>query len=263
MLTYPKLKYMNTQVVFQEFPGETTLAINISGCPNHCPECHSPYLWKDEGTLLTVQSVSDLIEPCKDAITCVGFMGGDQNIRELHKIVDKLRSMYPDLRFGWYSGRNKWSDHMMEPFDYVKFGSYKKECGGLDNPTTNQVLLKRIANEDHSFDMWLDITKYFWKTTPKELKDVYLKISYKNIAFLHHVAGETMLFQGVGLTTDGYETKMIQPSVENFVKGFIMALNGQTPPDECVTHEFRRKWGSKDEWEDVGPIMPDPKKIAE
>ena len=90
-------------------------------------------------------AVSDLIKPYGSVITCVGFMGGDQNIRELHKLVDKLRSMYPHLRFGWYSGRNKWSEHMMEPFDYVKFGSYKKECGGLDSPTTNQVLLKRMS----------------------------------------------------------------------------------------------------------------------
>lgn len=266
MLTYPELKYMNTQVVFQEFPGETTLAINISGCPNHCPGCHSPYLWEDKGTPLTVQSVSDLIKPYGSVITCVGFMGGDQNIRELHKLVDKLRSMYPHLRFGWYSGKNKWSEHMMEPFDYVKFGSYKKECGGLDSPTTNQVLLKRIANKDRSFDMWLNITKYFWKTTPRELKDVYLKTTWGNIMSMYHISSKTAIFQGVGLTTDGYETKMVPPTVEDFAKGFIMALSGETPPSECVAHKFRRKSGSNDEWEDMGPItsfpvMPELKKI--
>jgi len=262
------LKYANAQVVFQEFPGETTLAINISGCPNHCPDCHSPYLWKDEGTPLTVDALTGLIEPYKDTITCVGFMGGDQNIRALHYLIDAVKPTYPGLKFGWYSGRNHWTDNIIEPFDYVKFGPYKKERGGLDNPTTNQIMLKRIANEDGSFVMWLNITKYFWRSTPQELKDVYLKVTYKNIAFLHHVAGETMLFQGIGLTVDGYATKLVQPTEENFVKGFIMSLNGQTPPDECITHEFRRKWGSNDEWEDAGPLppfraMPDPKKVAE
>ena len=252
------LKYANTQVVFQEFPGETTLAINITGCPNHCPDCHSPYLWKDEGTKLTRNALLKLIEPYKDVITCVGFMGGDQDVRVLHKLVEATKLVYPDLKFGWYSGRSKWTESIMAPFDYVKFGPYKKECGGLDSPTTNQIMLKRIANEDGSFVMWLNITKCFWKSTPQDLKDVYLKATYKNIAFLHHVTGETMLFQGVGLTVDGYATKLVQPTVENFVKGFIMSLNGQTPPDECITHEFRKKWGSDDEWEDMGPAIPAP-----
>ena len=34
------LKYVNTGIVFQEIPDEVTLAINISGCPCHCPGCH-------------------------------------------------------------------------------------------------------------------------------------------------------------------------------------------------------------------------------
>ena len=37
------LKYVNTQEVFQEFPDEITLAINISKCPCHCRGCHSNY----------------------------------------------------------------------------------------------------------------------------------------------------------------------------------------------------------------------------
>ena len=41
------LKYVNCDIVFQEVPNEVALAINISGCPCHCPGCHSPYLWQD------------------------------------------------------------------------------------------------------------------------------------------------------------------------------------------------------------------------
>ena len=43
------LKYVNTDIVFQEIPDEVTLAINISNCPCHCPGCHSHYLWEDIG----------------------------------------------------------------------------------------------------------------------------------------------------------------------------------------------------------------------
>ena len=42
-------RYINTDIVFQEFPDEVTLAINISECPCRCPGCHSQFLWADRG----------------------------------------------------------------------------------------------------------------------------------------------------------------------------------------------------------------------
>ena len=55
------IKYVDTKVVFQEYPDEITLAINISNCPYHCPECHSSYLAEDIGTELTNEEVDKLI----------------------------------------------------------------------------------------------------------------------------------------------------------------------------------------------------------
>ena len=43
------LKYVNHDIVFQEFPDEVTLAVNLSRCPCACPGCHSTYLWGDNG----------------------------------------------------------------------------------------------------------------------------------------------------------------------------------------------------------------------
>ena len=43
------LKYAGYDIVFQEIPDEVTLALNLSGCPNGCPGCHSPHLQRDEG----------------------------------------------------------------------------------------------------------------------------------------------------------------------------------------------------------------------
>lgn len=250
------LKYANAQVVFQEFPGETTLAINITGCIHQCPGCHSPHLWKDEGTPLTVETLSGLIEPYKDSITCVGFMGGDQDVNTLHMLVGVMHFTYPSLKFGWYSGNNFWSDEMMEPFDYVKFGSYKKDLGGLDSPTTNQMMFKHIRKnwlewQEGDLDMWLNITKYFWKDTPADLKKLLIEVNYDKLAFINRVTSKLSLFEMVGLTVDGYETKMEKVTDDNFVKGYIMALNGHVPPDECIPQEYRRKWGSNDEWEKV------------
>ena len=55
------LKYTNTQVVFREIPNEVTLAINISNCPIHCPDCHSKELWKNTGKDLSQRALERLI----------------------------------------------------------------------------------------------------------------------------------------------------------------------------------------------------------
>ena len=46
------VRYHNFDIVFAEIPGETTLAFNITNCPNRCPGCHSPHLTADEGRVL-------------------------------------------------------------------------------------------------------------------------------------------------------------------------------------------------------------------
>ena len=69
------LRYINTDIVFQEFPDEVTLAINISGCPCRCLGCHSQFLWANRGEELTAEALSALIRETEDTITCVGFMG--------------------------------------------------------------------------------------------------------------------------------------------------------------------------------------------
>ena len=84
------LRYINTDIVFQEFPDEVTLAINISGCPCRCPGCHSQFLWANRGEELTAEALSALIHGAKDTITCVGFMGA---MPTLLKLTDSLNTL--------------------------------------------------------------------------------------------------------------------------------------------------------------------------
>lgn len=166
------IRYAETQVVFQEFPGETTLAINLTQCPHRCPGCHSPHLWKGAnppGEKLTTEVLFGLIQPVANAITCVGFMGGDNDIPGLMRLVRMVRKHFPSLKIGWYSGRSSWTDNLMEPFDYVKFGPWKQELGGLDRPGTNQRLFKRIR----CVNRWIDITGWF-QTRDEEYRNMVL-----------------------------------------------------------------------------------------
>lgn len=154
------IKYVDTLIGFREIPNEITLCINISNCPNNCPGCHSSWLLKDEGTPLTYVELKSLIKKNK-GITCICFMGGDREPWEIQRLAKLIKEDY-DIKVGWYSGKDKmWEGINLIYFDYVKIGSYKKELGPLDNPTTNQILYKVIHTEVSTVIM--DITNLFWK----------------------------------------------------------------------------------------------------
>ena len=138
------LKYTDYDIVFQEIPDETTLAVNLSLCPNRCPGCHSPQLWEDIGEVLDEAALDALLERYGSAITCVSFMGGDNDTEEVDRLAQCVKSK--GYKAAWYSGRRQLPQKFMpEHFDYVKVGPYIESLGGLDHATTNQRLY-RIEN---------------------------------------------------------------------------------------------------------------------
>ena len=166
------MKVASFDIVFQEIPGEVTLALNLSGCPCHCPGCHSPHLWEDIGEPLNAELMDGLIARYGSMITCVCFMGGDQDPEEVARWATYVKSEIGNLKLktAWYSGRqqssiidkssiNSTSSIVQSsiPFDYVKLGPYIDSLGGLKSPTTNQRLYKRVG------DSWEDITSTFWR----------------------------------------------------------------------------------------------------
>ena len=156
------IKYVDTKVVFQEIPDETTLAINISNCPCHCKGCHSSYLAQDIGKPLNKSSLSELIEGNK-GVSCVSFMGGDNDAIHLVALASWVKT-HTNLKVAWYSGRQELAGivaRQLQWFDYIKLGPYKEELGGLDNRETNQVLLQ--IDNSYGKSIVKDITSRFWK----------------------------------------------------------------------------------------------------
>ena len=136
------LQYLETQVVFREVPNEIALAINISGCPCRCEGCHSPQLWKDEGTPLMPSSLESLVAT-NPGISCVAFMGGDAYPNEVAFLSDYIKTQHPGLKTCWYSGRELAAVRKYAyRFNYLKVGPYIKDKGPLDSPTTNQAFYK-------------------------------------------------------------------------------------------------------------------------
>ena len=137
------LKCYSYDIVCQEIPDEISLAVNISGCPNRCPGCHSPWLWSDEGELMTDEFIECLIGKYSAAITCFCFMGGDAEPTEIERISRLIKEMFPGIKTAWYSGREQIPDGFdIKVLDFLKLGPYIEVLGGLKSPETNQALYK-------------------------------------------------------------------------------------------------------------------------
>jgi len=138
------LKYTTYDIVFQEVPNEITLAINISGCPHHCEGCHSKYLWNYTGNYVRYD-LSKIIKKYIGMITCVCFMGGDQNLEEVNAILTNIKDIY-HLKTCIYSGLDNMDDVaiLIPQLDYLKIGRYDKRFGGLNSKITNQVFYKVV-----------------------------------------------------------------------------------------------------------------------
>lgn len=149
------LKYNGYSIVFQEVPDEISLAINVSGCPHKCEGCHSSYLWDYNGDYLK-DDLESIIYKYIDYISCVCFMGGDQNQIELLEELKWIKEH--NIKTCLYSGIDDISEIsiLIPELDYVKIGHYTKELGGLQSKTTNQRMYKKIDSK------LIDITKRFW-----------------------------------------------------------------------------------------------------
>ncbi|MDR0427990.1 MAG: anaerobic ribonucleoside-triphosphate reductase activating protein [Dysgonamonadaceae bacterium] len=141
------LRLANYDIVFQEIPGETTLALNLSNCPNCCKGCHSPHLMEDKGEVLNEKTLSGLLEKYGQAVTCICFMGGDASPQEINHLADFIRQRTQNkLKTAWYSGKQHFpKECFLRNFDYLKLGPYIEELGGLTSSETNQRFY-RIAN---------------------------------------------------------------------------------------------------------------------
>lgn len=164
------LKYIGSEVVFREIPDEISLAINITNCPIHCPDCHSKKLWEDIGDELTWDELDGLIKE-NPGITCVLFMGGDADLEEVARLALAIKESHP-LKVALYSGNQlsklkKKLHRKLALFDYIKTGPFIKERGPLNVKTTNQRLYET------NWPLWnwnilKNITNKFWnehKTT--------------------------------------------------------------------------------------------------
>lgn len=152
------LKYIDSNIVFQEIPDEVTLAVNLSGCPCRCPGCHSKYLWGDSGEPLDGQAIEGLLGKHSGRVSCLALLGGDAAPAEVDSLLAGVRKRHPNLHTAWWSGRTLPSPQVsLSNLDYLKLGPYLAHLGPLKSRRTNQRLYRVVEGTLH------DITSRFWR----------------------------------------------------------------------------------------------------
>ena len=161
------IKYADYSIVFREVPEEITLAFSITNCQGNCPGCHSPHLREDIGNDL-IKDLPALMEKYKGMITCVCFLGEGNDpgaLRDCLKLVKEA-----GLKTCVYSGKDEPPIFYMYNaalIDYLKYGSYQEEKGPLDNPNTNQRMVRFVPGDvtphGQAYSAY-DITDSFWAT---------------------------------------------------------------------------------------------------
>ncbi len=149
------LRYADYDIVFQEVPDETTLALNLSGCPHRCKGCHSPHLWKETGEELTEAALDKLLATYPYC-TCVGLMGGDGDLSAVQRMAQYIHAR--GLRVAWYTGLCQLPNNVdFNNFDFIKVGPYIEALGGLKSKLTNQRFYE-VQN-----GQLIDHTNRFWR----------------------------------------------------------------------------------------------------
>lgn len=150
------------QITVQDVPDEISLAISLSGCPLHCPGCHSSFTWDPTfGELLTDERFNQELDQ-NPHISCVLFYGGEWKIERLHELIEIAKNR--GLKVCLYTGLTlelvqKLDKTLLDVLDYIKVGPFRQELGPLNMSTTNQRMY-RITHEGKENKLE-DITKIF------------------------------------------------------------------------------------------------------
>lgn len=133
------LHFTEESIVWQEVPGEVSLAFLISGCPLRCKGCHSADSWRaNMGTPLTAEYMQERLVRYRGLISCVVFMGGEWQASALCALLAQVRAA--GLASCLYTGleKSELPQRLVAQLTYLKTGRWQAALGGLESRKSNQ-----------------------------------------------------------------------------------------------------------------------------
>lgn len=147
------LHYCSEDIVWQEVPGEASLAYTVTGCPVGCKGCHSIDSWPaGSGTPLLPDYFMGRLTQYRGLISCVLFLGGEWQPEALLTLLRLSRAQ--GLKTCLYTGLDTVSDELSQELDYLKTGPWIAARGGLESSDTNQRFTDVASGECLNFHFW-------------------------------------------------------------------------------------------------------------
>jgi len=152
MSDYP---VVSSGITFQEVPGKVAVYFELGNCQQGCDGCHSPHLAKCTETKGFHEIFKHAEEKIDSGANCILLMGGTTNNIPHESLVYLINGLSRLAPTALYSGRDDVEADLQLALNtglsYIKTGSYKKELGGLDKPTTNQKFFKKEYLISHTY----------------------------------------------------------------------------------------------------------------
>ena len=123
-----QLRFDREEIVWQEVPGEVSLAFLCSGCPLRCQGCHSSGRWNaGRGAVLSEDYLRSRLQQYRGLISCVLFMGGEWHCALLEGMLRIARE--EGLHTCLYTGleRSELSASLLPHLTYLKTGRWLPE----------------------------------------------------------------------------------------------------------------------------------------
>lgn len=147
------LRYSSEEIVWQEVPGETSLAYTITGCPVGCKGCHSVDTWPvGSGLELQAGYFAKRLNDYQGLITCVLFLGGEWHHEALLQLLKLAKSQ--GLKTCLYTGLESIPSEITKQLDYLKTGPWVAARGGLDSRASNQRFMNLSSGELLNVRFW-------------------------------------------------------------------------------------------------------------
>lgn len=142
------MKLFANSITFKEVPNLVSRSFSISNCGGDCPFCHSPELQQDIGEEFTDEMLKNFFKVDKDTVECYVFLGDGQDPKRMLELLNLCKEN--GFKTCLYIGKNTTNWKYLRYLDYLKLGSYINDLGGLECPTTNQIMYK-IENITNKF----------------------------------------------------------------------------------------------------------------
>lgn len=156
------IKYVAADISFQEIPGQIALVFYISGCPNHCPGCHSPILQQDVGMPLTADVLREYCARYEGMFDCVCFMGDGGDLDGVARLALEVRILGKNAALYTGTEREDVPHHLLGLLRYLKTGPYIEARGGLASINTNQHFYQ-VDKHYHGVDLTREFQRYSYE----------------------------------------------------------------------------------------------------